>query len=341
MVDRQQKICLAAKNYINEILERKVFLLSGVVISLILFLLSSHYLFQAFNKRFFIYTSLCLLTGIIVILPRLKKWYLSLPLIFLYLLIVPRRLFFRMELPVHDLSSLLRGAMLVNLLIIYLVYAVLFLVLRRIELALGVGGSLLLIISIANYYVREFRGTSLTFGDLAAVRTAVTVIHSYKIQMNGELWYSILYYVFFIVLGFWCAFPCEKGLRYHLIITLISLVYVGGFWIFWNKSDYLKEHELEGLHWMPPVAQPLEGFLLSFVINIQDMHMSRPMGYSESVLRRIAADADYSYQPPDMQVQRPNIIMIMNEAWSELKVLGNLEVTVPYMPFVDSMEKIR
>lgn len=334
-----QKILSAAKGYMKEAINRRAVLVLGAAISLILFFLSSHYLFDGFNKRFFVYTALCLMTGAVIILPRLKKWYLSLPLIVFYLLLVPKRLFYRTEVPVHDLSILMDGALLANLLIIYLIYAILFLVLQRAGLALGSGGILLLIATIANYYVREFRGTSLTFSDLAAVRTAATVIHSYRLEMSSELWYSILYYIFFIALGFWCTIPWEKGWRYHVTVTVISLAYIGGFWIFWSKSDYLEEHGFRGIHWTPSANQPLEGFLLSFGINIKEMHMSRPIGYSEKTLKDIAADADASYQPPDVQVQRPNIIMIMNEGWAELNVLGNLEVTAPYMSYVESMDE--
>ena len=334
-----KRILLAVKGYIKEVMNRRVALLLGATISLLLFLLSTHYLYEGFNKRFFVYTVLCLLTGAVVVLPRLKKWYLSLPIIFFYVVFVPTRLFYRTELPVHDLSGLIDGAMLANLLIIYLIYAVLFLVLRRVGPALGGGGILLLVATIANYYVREFRGTNLTFSDLSAVRTAATVMHSYTLQMSSELWYSILYYIFFIALGFWCTIPCIKGLRYHLIVTVISLAYIGGFWIFWSKSDYLEKHNLQGIHWTPSANQPLEGFLLSFALNMKEMHMGRPMGYSENALKNLAADANDSYQPLDVQVQRPNIIMIMNECWSELKVLGNLEVTNPYMAYVDSMDE--
>ena len=334
-----KKIILAAKSYTKEAIGRKVTLFLGIAISLILFLLSNHYLFEGFNKRFCIYTMLCLLTGAFIIFPRLKKWCLSLPLVVLYLVFVPMRLFYRTELPVHDLSKLINGSILVNILIIYLIYAVLFLVLQRVELALGCGGILLLIATIANYFVQEFRGTSLTFTDLSAVGTAATVMHSYKLVMGSELWYSILYYIFFIALGFWCALPHQKGWRYHVAVSVITLAYIGGFWIFWSKSDYLQKHDLRGIHWTPSSNQPLEGFLLSFAINLKEMHMSRPLGYSERALKNLAADAEASYQPPEVQGNRPSIIMIMNEGWSDLKVLGNLEVTAPYMSFVDSLDE--
>lgn len=89
-----QKILSAAKGYMKEAINRRAVLVLGAAISLILFFLSSHYLFDGFNKRFFVYTALCLMTGAVIILPRLKKWYLSLPLIVFYLLLVPKRLFY-------------------------------------------------------------------------------------------------------------------------------------------------------------------------------------------------------------------------------------------------------
>lgn len=335
---QKSQLRITAYTYLKEILRRKWQLVFGAIVTVILFILSTHYLFEGFNKRFLVYTALCLMTGVFIILPRLKRWYLVLPVVLLYLVFVPKRIFFRIELPVHDLSSLMDGALLANLMIIYLVYAVFFLISQRPGVAFGCGGILLLVLTIVNYYVVQFRGTSLSFTDLLATRTAMTVMKSYHLSMSTELWYSILYFIFFIALGFWCNLPFKKGVWYHTAVTGVSLVYLVSFWMFWGKSDYLEEHELHGIHWQRQLNQPLEGFLLSFGLNIQEMSMARPFGYSEGRLREIAEEAGASYQPPsENQAEQPTIIFIMNEAWSELKVMGNLETSEPYMSFVDSL----
>ena len=335
-----KKSILAVRAYGQSILHRKLRIILGAAVSLALFLFSSHYLFDGFHKRFIIYSALSLLTGAFIILPRFKSWYLSIPVVLLYLVYVPQKMFERIELPVHDLSQLIEGSELVNIMIIYLIFAFFLLILRRVNLAFGVSGILLLVLMTANYYVREFRGSSMNFQDILAINTAASVIKSYKLTMNGELWYSILYFLFFISMGFWCKLPREKGIWYQVPITVVPLIYMGIFWNLWSNTDYLDEHQLHGIHWEPQQNQPMEGFLLSFGLNMQEMFMERPAGYSENTLAGIAREAEESYQSPDIQWEKaPNIIFIMNEAWSDLKILGNLETSEPYMPFLDSLEE--
>lgn len=69
----------AANAYLKEILSRKWQLVFGGIVTVVLFILSTRYLYEGFNKRFLIYTVLCLMTGVFIILPRLKRWYLALP----------------------------------------------------------------------------------------------------------------------------------------------------------------------------------------------------------------------------------------------------------------------
>lgn len=118
-----KKTILAVKAYGQSILHRKLRIILGAAVSLALFLLSSHYLFDGFHKRFIIYSALSLLTGAFIILPRFKRWYLSIPVVLLYLAYVPQKMFERIELPVHDLSELIEGSKLVNIMIIYLIFA--------------------------------------------------------------------------------------------------------------------------------------------------------------------------------------------------------------------------
>ena len=139
--------------YIREILDRKVRLILSVLISLFLFIVSSHYLYDGISKRFLIYTLLCLLTGALIVCPRPRHPGFCVPLVFFYLLLIPRKMFQRMELPLHDMSKLRDGALFANILIILLVYAILLLVFQRVRFALGGGGIVLLILSLVNYYV--------------------------------------------------------------------------------------------------------------------------------------------------------------------------------------------
>ncbi len=226
-----------------------------------------------------------------------------------------------------------------NTLLVILVYAVFLLITQRISLALGCGNIFLLILFLINYYLVQFRGNSLTINDLMATGTALTVLDNYELTMSGELWYSILYFCFFIALGFWCKIPF-RGKKYHLAITAVSLAFCLFFGIFWRWSGFLEKNDIKNQYWNMSGNQPLNGLLLSFVFSLQDFYVEEPEGYSEKELMRVAQAAESAYQAPEgIEAQKPNIIMIMNEAWSDLRVLGTLETTEDFMPFVDSLEK--
>lgn len=334
-----QKITTPVKAYAKEVLSHKWKLAIGILVSMVLFAVSTYYLFEGINKRFIIYSALCLMTGAFLVFPKLKKWYLAFPVLMIYLITVPGKLFDRMELPNFDLSELLEGAQLANILIILLVFSVLLLLFQRTGVALAAGSFLLLLFMLIDNYVILFRGSSLSPTDLTAVGTAMSVMGNYRLTMNSELWYSILYFCFFISFGFWCDLPL-KGIKYHIAVTAVALCYFAFFRYFWNESDYLEEHGLQCHYWNAAydiTNEKLNGFLLSFAMSINDMGMDKPGNYSETALLNIAQSARENYEDPGLEKVRPNIIFIMNEAWSDLRVLGNLETTEDFMPFVDSL----
>lgn len=195
-----------------------------------------------------------------------------------------------------------------------------------------------MILFLINYYLNQFRGSCLSVNDLIAARTAMTVLGNYRLTMSGELWYSILYLCFFIALGFWCEFPF-RGKKYHLAVTAAALSYGLFFCGFWNASDYWEKHGIQGYYWNMAENELINGFLVSFAVSVRESSMEKPGGYSADRLLEIAKQAESTYQAPEgiSGGKKPNIIMIMNEAWSDLRVLGNLETTDPFMPFTDSL----
>lgn len=327
------------QNYAEKIMRRKKWFLPAILISVILFSISTYYLYSGINKRFILYSLLSLGTGVLLVCPRVENIYVSFLSIILYLVTVPSRIFRRMELPLYDMTGLLEGAELVNVLIILLVYAIFLLILQRVRFALGGANIFLLILFLINYYVCQFRGSSLSAVDLLATRTALTVLDSYRLTMSSELWYSILWFTFFIILGFWCDIPV-KGKKYHISVTILSLSCILAFYTFWNKSDYFRKHDLQNIYWTVNANELLNGFLLSFAFSAQDFSMDKPGDYSEEKLMQLIEEVQEAFQPQSsMTTSLPHIICIMNEAWSDLRVLGNLETSEDFMPLYDSLSE--
>ena len=228
--------------YFKEALQKKRRLAVGVIVFALL--LAVTYIYHdecASSKQLVICVLLSLCSGLLIVFPMPCNKYLSIPVSLLYLLFVPAKMFVRIEYPVHDMSRIQNGAELANILIIICVYMLLLIVLQRVHLALGFGTLFILVVSLINFYLNAFRVSRLTFNDLLATKTSMSVMGNYQLFMTWELWYSILYFIFFICLGFWCKVPF-KGWIYHAIVSVIAICYILFFHMFWNESDYLQEH---------------------------------------------------------------------------------------------------
>lgn len=326
-------------DYLKSVKESKIRLIIGVLTTVILYVVSSILLFSGINKNFIIYSGLCVLVGCFIVFPKMKAWYVNAAMLIVYLLIVPKKMFERIELPTHTMERIQPGVYIGNIVIILFVFFLCLLIFQRVKFALGIGSSMLLLIFLINYFVVSVRGTSITFNDLLAVRTAAQVAEGYKLSVSAEAWYSILYFLFFIFWGFWIDFPGKK-VKYHIIISVIAITGIGAFIYFWKGSDYFERYNLQGHYWNMADNQQLNGFLLSFGISIREGGMEKPDGYSEDRLDKIAKKAEENYESDvSAATEKPNVIFIMNESWSELKVLGEFETSEPYMPFIDSLDE--
>jgi phosphoglycerol transferase MdoB-like AlkP superfamily enzyme len=75
------------------------------------------------------------------------------------------------------------------------------------------------------------------------------------------------------------------------------------------------------------------GILLNFTINLKNTRVEKPEGYSMEAVKTLAdstgiATTDYS---------KPNVIVIMNEAFSDLSVLGDVKTNTDSLPFIRSL----
>ncbi len=334
--------CEAIKKYGQEILHRKIRLIIAAITFVVLSGMSFVFLYEGYiGKRLIIFMGLSFVTALFIVLPKFKNPYLSFAGTILYLVLIPQKMFHRIELPTHDMAQLIDGATEVNLLIIFLIYAVLVLAFQNVGIALGVGGIIIGIATVVNYFVYAFRGMPLRYSDLFSVKATFTVIDAYEFKMSPELWYSILYFLCFIALGFWCGFVWKYKKWFRVVITSVSLCFIVFFFYFWNQTNYLEEKQLKENYCLPSMNQHGEGFLLSFALSIQEMHEEKPIGYSDKVLEGIQHQVENTYEDVylNTQIQRPNIIAILNESWVNLSVLGEVETNISYMSSLESMEE--
>lgn len=304
----------------------------------ILMLLLTLYAWDGVAKRLIICLGLAGISGILLLLPRLPNW-ITVPLLAVYLLYVPTKIFHRMELPIHDLSALQDGTAEVTAVFIICAYLLVFLFTQNTAVSLGAGSGFFLVLFLVEYYIYKFRGDILLPGDLRAIGTAASVMGNYRYDLSPEAVYSVIYFIFFIVLGSKIRIQMHKWVHVGISAAAALLIGVWYYIVMETPNPLGKEFEID--YWNIGNNRNISGACLSYFLLAKASHIDIPKGYSREMLETIAWEAVEGNQEPqdrDEPVQ-PDIIMIMSEAWSDLGVLGELETTEPYMPFVDSLDE--
>ena len=171
--------------------------------------------------------------------------------------------------------------------------------------------------------------------DLGAAGTAISIMGNYNYELSPEALYSVIYFLFFIVLGSRIRIRMHKWV--HIGISVLSVLFIGGWYYTVMDTPNPLGKEFIVNYWIMRDTRNLNGACLSYFLLLKDYKVDIPDDYSEKALETIAKATVADYESIEEAGQKPNIIMIMNEAWSDLRVLGELDTTEEYMPFVDSL----
>lgn len=308
-------------------------IICSAMVTIFMFVLTG-FAWDGITKRLVICLGLSVLSGIILLLPKLPNW-ISIPMLALYLYYVPSKIFLRMELPMQDMSRIVDGAELLTVLFILCAYLLVFLFTQSSAAALGAGSSFFLILFLAEYYIWKFRGDFLMPSDLGAVGTAMSVMGSYNFSLSPEALYTLIYFLFFIFWGF--RIGIRMGKWVHILVSVMAVLFVGGWYYTVMNTPNPLGKEFMVHYWNVGDTRNLNGACLSYFLLLKDSKVDVPGGYSEKALQAIAEAVVGDYESLQGTGQKPNIIMVMNEGWSDLRVLGELDTTEEYMPFANSL----
>lgn len=204
------------------------------------------------------------------------------------------------------------------------------LVCRKVKWGLAAGAVSLLIFGTANYYVVSFRGSPIVPGDFFALQTAATVMTNYSYTIEWNLYASVLLMIA------WCIMLL-KGSDEKKCLSLKktlagSAVWVGCTALIFYMPFFKPTMDL----WNMNNSTSQYGLAVAMVSNIRRMRIAPPEGYSDAMAEMIAQ----SYLPEESgDGQKTNVIVIMNESFSDLNVLsGTLDSDV-YMPYYNSLKE--
>lgn len=191
---------------------------------------------------------------------------------------------------------------------------------------------------IASYYTFTFRGIPLLATDLSSLRTAVNVMGEYDYSINYNTYAIILFSVVWIIAI--CKLRSYKGFSWKLRIPIAAAyVLIAGFSVnlMFNTDFFNKTVKVHVNTFMPQKSYKKYGFVLTFTKSIDYLLIEEPDGYSSKKAEEIADKYKTDTQP---NAKKPNVIVIMNEAFADLQSVGkyfntNQEVT----PFFNGLKE--
>lgn len=260
----------------------------------------------------------------------------------LYILFAPCYIFFNMEIAVFNETYSFRGQhlslLLFNFLLIGILELIFIVITNRVRLGTDIWAFICVMFNIVNHFVYEFRGTPAMASDIATVGTALEVADGYKIQFNFYTTVALVMLFDFIMLG--RVIKCEpvfKKVSHRLCgIAVMAIVSVTGFSQL-VMTDMVSNRGLYLSLFNPMRSYQQYGSIACFTRSIKLSVPEKPNGYSLKKVEEITSK--YISDTVDPNKKRPNVIAVINEAFSDPQVLGDIETNEDYMPFIHDLMK--
>ena len=222
-----------------------------------------------------------------------------------------------------------------NLVWYYMAAGVLYLATGRVRLTAGLTTAIFVFVGLANRYVIRFRGRTIFPGDLLTLQTAANVAGNYDYTPDTVQIRCLLVLAIFLLL-LW-KIPKRPGRqrphwRAALPLAGLSAVYLAVFF----QTDFLRQMEIEPSLW----TTRGNGFVLNFSVCLRYSAVEEPEGYSQETLAsiRLETEEDWQSDPAAAGTETPvNLIVIMNESFSDLAEVFDLETNADPLPFFHSL----
>lgn len=227
-------------------------------------------------------------------------------------------------------------AQMFNLLLFELAALAMYLLTNGMRLAIRVELAAAMVFGLVNHYVMLFRSTPFVPCDLLSIKTAATVTDNYDFTPGPRVVIVTLGFVLLFILAhflknaprpiFWFRFPMAL-----LAVSVIS-TFAGRL----QDEAFQVKHYLYPYLFTPAYMTKVNGMAVTFVMNLQYLQIGQPKGYHREEAKELLASYEEEAAKPGGY---PNIIVIMDEAFSELAVLAELKTNVDYMPFFHELQQ--
>lgn len=189
-------------------------------------------------------------------------------------------------------------------------------------------------VCISNKVISDIRGRPLFISDFSSFRTAMNVSNSYSVPIFKYVIYFLIFalitaFIFLLVRHTKAeinriGFPCRiAGATIVAVVLLVSYT-----------TNIYKSLDIRLTYWSHQ-----NGILLDWLMESKDFRVKLPEGYSSDNIMAANNVFKPSDSPENYNGTKPNIIVIMNESFSDLGAFAPFNTDIDFMPFLHSADK--
>ena len=202
----------------------------------------------------------------------------------------------------------------------------------RIGISVPLGTLLFLVISTVNVYVYSFRRRLFKPIDVFAAGTALNVVDNYNLfPIPGE-----------ILLGWGVgvglmAWVIRKALQTKYRLPFKNRIVAAVCCLLILISVFFYTSDLKTSHW-DNLGAKMNGYILDFACDFREAFVTKPEGYGAQSMEILEDRYRQDMETAESEGS-PHIIAIMNEAFSDLGVLGEITTNIEICPYISSIKE--
>ena len=252
--------------------------------------------------------------------------------------IVPVIAFYLMEFYDRNPFEQIRPmAHLFNIMIFEMIAWIIYFLIGNEKWSLRIILGLSMLFGLVNHYVMEFRSTPFVPWDIFSINTAFSVAGNYNYMPSVRL---VVVTIIFCVLIFLVRFLDYK-LQIRFRFRVLSAGAICVLLVLFGKSVQNEEFQLKNnlypYLFTPSVMTKYNGLAVTFTMDMAYVVVDKPSDYSVNSSKELLEQYSEETTKEEVEGEYPNIIVIMDEAFSDVSVLGEFDTNEDYMPFVRSM----
>lgn len=217
-----------------------------------------------------------------------------------------------------------------NIICVLIFYLAMLCFTSKVNISMIITHTFFMVLAFINYFVYLFRENEFIFSDLRSIGTGLSVAGNYRLVLHDRGWHVIIASAVLLCLTGLIKISFQKT-RYVRALSGLSAVFLCIVIILSTSKINTETWEQKGSY--------LNGYVLNFILSARDSFVTAPEEYSVETI--VAMEQEYdTVETNALGValeKKPTIIVVMNESFADLSVIGDIQTNEPLTPFLDSL----